>query len=554
MTLANPDSPADRYDVVVIGSGYGASTVAARVAQAAKARGKSLAICILERGREIESRDFPSRGIDLAEDAQFTDGLGTQGNRRGLFDFHLNHDIDVLVGCGLGGTSLINGGISIVPEARVFEQECWPVELRANALEPYYARARAVLRPKAIPNRPLKLRALKKAAAAIGVPFTDLEINVTYEDAPPGQKPCNLCGDCVTGCNFEAKNTLPYTYLPIAKENGAGIFTEWTVEFVQPDGDNGYVVHATSSASRDKRIEVRARVVVIGAGALGSPGILFRSQGPQFRFSPKLGAGFSTNGDAIAIGYNCNDETNVIGQGHRLLTDPNPPASVGPTLLGMVDARAGAKLEEAVILEDGAFPSALRELLLPFVQVLAASAKKTPHSFASWIREAADLLSTVGVPGEYQFGALNHSMLYLLMGHDGANGQMSLDGNGNIRISWPTLRAAKCFARAEELAEKVTQALGGMFVRDPLEDRFLKGNITVHPLGGCCIGADAKSGVVEHTGRVFNPDTKGTPRTYSGLYVADGSIVPTSLGANPLFTITALSERISDFVIAELWS
>jgi cholesterol oxidase len=554
MALANDFSELEaEYNVVVVGSGYGASVCAARLAA------RYPGVCLLERGREYVAGDFPRDAEALLRESQFEDELGHQGNRLGLFDFHLNPAVEVLVGCGLGGTSLINGSIAIEPDPSVFEQPPWPNELRGGALASYMTLARSVLRPSPYPSDwpvPAKLAALQKAASAIGATFSRVPLNIHF--GPEGetssgvyQKPCINCGDCVTGCNFDAKNTLPYTYLPLAKRAGARLFTQCDVRYVRKVS-GGYEVDLRRIDSDPEQAPVdrtvRARAVVIGAGVLGSTGLLLRSATNGFEFSKRLGLSFSTNGDAISLGYDCDDRTDVLGFGDAALAGKVSPMPVGATLLGVVDLRANAPLDEGIIIEDGAIPSGLATLLAPLVQVLALSASESRVGIVHWLRErqreALDLL------GDRREGALNHSMVYLAIGHDGSAGRLFLDSFGNLRIDWPTLKDAPCFTRADKVTGQLTAALGGTHVRDPLASNpLMKSLTTVHPLGGCAMGSSVDDGVVDHLGRVYDGPSGAL---HAGLYVADASVIPRSLGVNPLLTMTAIAERIAEAIATDL--
>jgi cholesterol oxidase len=116
-------------------------------------------------------------------------------------------------------------------------------------------------------------------------------------------------------------------------------------------------------------------------------------------------------------------------------------------------------------------------------------------------------------------------------------------------VRWPQLHSRTVFAAEDNLARMITGRLGGMFVRDPLNTPLLMNNqLTVHPLGGCPMGDSGVDGVVDFAGRVFSDDG----RIYRGLYVSDASVIPTSLGVNPLWTITALAEWIAGHVTADL--
>lgn len=543
-------------DVVVIGSGYGAGVCAARLAEA------GASVFVLERGREFapsqRKRDvFPTtfEGFlhNLQVDGTPLDGTLIPPHRLGLYNFYVGSDLDVVVGCGLGGTSLINANVTIKPDPRVFQQAAWPRAIREEAasgrLGEYFARAWYVLDPARYPGdrrTPSKLAAMERSGGYRNF------LNVHYDDHPTNsvgvvQPTCTDCGDCVTGCNVGAKKTLCYTYLPIAKSFGARIFVQCDVHHLERRDDGIWEVHFQRLDSGAEAVNpdkvLRARTVVIGAGVMGSTGILLRSRDEGLPLAADLGGRVGGNGDAFAFAYDCDDRLDSVGFGRRL--DRKHPA--GATILGVVDQRQGA-LEDGIIIEEGAFPSgtasALRKVL-PFIAGL--SGHETGHPVMHWLRECWDGLKDI-LGFDTRDGALNRTLLFLLMGHDGADGVIELDGRGRPKVKWPQLKERDVFARENALATHIASRLGGKFVPDPLASRlFGNSYITVHPLGGCAMG-DAVTAPVDHAGRVRS-DTGGF---YPGLYVADGSLMPTSLGVNPLWTITALAERVAAHAVVDL--
>jgi cholesterol oxidase len=128
------------------------------------------------------------------------------------------------------------------------------------------------------------------------------------------------------------------------------------------------------------------------------------------------------------------------------------------------------------------------------------------------------------------------------MTHDNASGRMTLDQHGNLVLSWPGVGDQPIFPRVNERLKQATEALGGMFVHNPLWSKLLQRNLTtVHPLGGCVMADDAAGGVVNHKGQVFSDPTGAG--VYDSLYVVDGAVIPTPVGVNPLLTISAVAER-----------
>jgi cholesterol oxidase len=564
MALANPKSELDQLgnevDVIVIGSGYGAGVCAARLAES------GARVVVLERGREFAfggGKPFPETAQQIRDNVQLDGGPFGRHHRLGLFNFHVNRDIDVLVGCGLGGTSLINANVSIRPDPRVLQRAAWPVEIRraaaSGALDAYYARAHAVLDPAQYPaSRPTP----RKLAAMMAHGGDRCFVNVHYGDTGRNsigveQYPCNDCGDCVTGCNYTSKKTLCFTYLPIAKSFGAKIFVQCDVDRVERTASGAWEVVFQQLTTGDEPARaterLTAKAVVVAAGVLGTAGILLRSQRSGLAISDELGGRFSGNGDALAFAYNCDQRLDSVGYGAQLgdqppYAAPADLARVGATILGIIDRRDTANVDDGIIIEEGAFPSGMARLLRILMQSVAGlTGSETQHGFMHWfherIEEGRDLF------GDTREGALNRTLMFLLMGHDGSDGVIELSSEGRPVIRWPQLHTRNLFTAENALARVITGKLGGLFVKDPLDTPLLMNNlITVHPLGGCPMGDSAATGVVDHAGRVFSDDGK----TLQQLYVADGSVIPTSLGVNPLWTISALAERIAEAIATDL--
>lgn len=318
----------EHYDIVVIGSGYGGGIAASRMARAGRT------VCLLERGREIIPGEYPNTLAEATEEFQVHHPDGHIGSRTGLYDLHVNAQQNVVVGCGLGGTSLINANVSLEPEPQVFEDPRWPRHVREHAdtlLKEGFARAREMLRPTPYPGTAAalpKLQANEKSASRMQAPHTFYRppINVTFDDLPDNrnhvgveQLRCNDCGDCVSGCNNKAKNTTLMNYLPDASNHGAEIFCQASVRYLERDGD-GWIVHyqyvGTGREAFDApTLFVKANIVVLSAGTLGSTEILLRSRTQGLLLSDKLGKHMSGNGDILGFGYNNNDKINGIGFG-----------------------------------------------------------------------------------------------------------------------------------------------------------------------------------------------------------------------------------------------
>ena len=538
-----------RYDVVVVGSGYGGAIMAARLAAAGHS------VCVLERGRELHAGEFPDTLRGAARQVQWRRRGRRHGSRTGLFDLHAGHDVSVLVGCGLGGTSLINAGVALRPPRWVFDDARWPVELRkqGHVLDPYLALAEQMLGVSPYPGPDAgwpalpKLGALGTAASSLGVVVERPPVAVRF-GARDDPNACQLCGDCVTGCNYGAKHTVNVNYLPHAVLHGAQIFTEAEVRTVLPAGPSSgsrWTVSFDSVADRRGRfgdapsLFVHADSVVLAAGALGSTEILFRSRTEGLAVSPRLGHGFSGNGDALAFAYDAEVPVRGLGLGRR---PPTPDTEVGPCITGMVRIPDG---RGELLVQEGALPGALRTVL-PAAFAFAAETGGAGGPF-SFVRRVVGRLRKSS-------GALHRTLTYLVMGDDGGEGRLTYDGGDGVDVEWTGAGDEPVFDRGEAVLTTASAALKAKLVRNPFSTpMFHDSLITVHPLGGCPMGDDAGTGVVDHRGRVFDGAAGRDGTTlHAGLSVVDGSIVPRPLAVNPLLTISALAERAADLLVGDL--
>ncbi len=531
------------YDYIIIGSGYGGAIFAARLATANLTPKPS--ICLLERGREWPVGTFPDQ-IDSVLSAQRNDA-----NPLGLYEFLNYQDISVIKGSGLGGTSLVNANVAIIPDAEVFEQSNWPRAIRRDVLMPYYERACQALaagpHPRAM--QLAKVQAMDRRAQEIDRHAYPLNIVVNFSVNGKNaygvdQKPCSDCGDCITGCNVGAKNTLYMNYLPLARNNGVEMYTQAKVERIEKLAGGGWRVHGShfSNALDKEGFKLEARNVVLSAGAINSPEILLRSEMNGLSVSPALGTGFSGNGDFFGLAYNGGFVTNVLGYGLKTpqAGDALPP---GPTIVSAISYDGNVPVEDRFTVEDLSFPSAYILGAKVAFALLRGEDTVTGNEAAQQQRALndADLLHPYRPDG-----ALNHTMLYLVMGHDDARGTMVFDApwyepDGRMKIQWDGVGRQIIFTRINEELRRHARALQSSFISNPLWDIFKTRHlVTAHPLGGCPLGEDYLHGAVDEFGRVF----AGDGSVHDGLFVCDGSLIPSALNVNPFLTISALSERV----------
>ncbi len=520
------------FDVIVIGSGFGGAITGCRLAQ------KNQKVLILERGRRWKPTEFP-RTIDgpWIYDAYQPQLLN------GWLDFRFLKNMMVAQGAGVGGGSLIYANISKAPPASVFDSG-WPPEINLNTLKPYYDTVGQMLQVNPLPDNQLSphFKFFKEAATAAGYekrffkpPLAiSFDPNYSYDRPDPTndkytvpfkntqgviQGTCVQCGNCDVGCQVHAKNTLDLNYIPLAEQNGAEVRHLHIATRIEPY-EQGYRVYF-DRLKDEQRIpgSETARIVIVAGGTLNTNELMLRCR-DQYKTLPNisrtLGDGFSANGDFISASF---EQPQVV--------DP----TVGPTITAALDFFDGSVNGQRFFIEDGGSPNWLRNMLKRWLY----DAEK-----AHLPKEIIDILKKLSGPND-EFA---HAALWFAVGMDAANGRFYL----GRRWWWPWRRilkldwnpeTAKPLANTEyEIQKNMVLATGGNPIPPFAWVDFMT-LVTAHPLGGCHMGADASKGVVNDRGEVFG---------YKNLYIADGSIVPTSVGFNPSRTIGALAERIADLM------
>lgn len=582
-------------EVVIVGSGYGAAVAARELSRCWPAPGQDgpIPVCILERGAEYPPGAFPARLAELPGHIRFSTPAQTsaRGVRGGLFDVRIGADALAVVANGVGGGSLINAGVMLRPDAQVMKGAAWPKALHApGVLDRDYDTVAEWLGAGA-PGQPNDVCAtqygpLDKTLSLfdLGRDETDaspVPITVALKDgtktvAGIDLKRCIGCGDCATGCNHGAKNSLDIGLLAQACASGAQLYTGATVLRLQAHPGGGWivVVQHTDELLRRRQgapFRLHARRVIVAAGTFGSTEILLRSRRHGLALSPRLGQRFSTNGDLIASVHGREQAV------HAVADENVAPASrqVGPTITAMVEVRPHeTDRSRDFVIQDLAVPGPLRRAFEE-LYTTAATLDRLPNFE----------LSAHG-PGDPDPCAVDpnviaRSLPVAMIGHDDADGVLRLtdqadtgevasarrpetgagandddEGDGALQIHWPTLsNDPRWPAQHELLAKRAAAGQGGRVLANPawrlLPASMAKGYgvpngplITVHPLGGCAMGDDCASGVVDDCGRVYDPGAPpNAPPWHSGLVVLDGSIVPSSLGINPALTIAALAHR-----------
>ncbi len=557
----------DRLEAVVIGTGFGGGINACRLSK--RWPGKVL---VLERGKRYPMGAFPRTPRDFAQNFW---NLTDEGHERpkamrqteshGMFDVRNFKKMDAVLCAGLGGGSLIYANVFLRPPDEVFDQR-WPASCKKAHLEPYYAIAKEVLGARPIPQdgdprrRMIRTELFQQVAKANGRTSHMLDINVFFgndfnKPLPLGQQDrnrygavqtsCVYCAECDAGCNYHSKNTIDLNYLYVAENRyNADVRTEHLAQKIVPlnaagqddpqaDGSNGYRVTFVDLTSGRTSKSVLTNRVVVSAGTLGSTELLLRCRRDTLpRVSAQLGQRFSGNGDFLGF---------VIGT--KQPAEPN----YGPVITQGIDYNLLEHFdsERAFILEDASYPAFLAwfvEGIKPGVFRLGAIGRTIRAVFdrimggtstGSIGYALSDLLS-----GDLSY----HTAVLLSMGIDKSNGTLTLDRNGCVDLDWPGQDSQQLYDAINAAGAAFKSATSAPdYLPIPTWLWPLRKNVTVHSLGGCVLADDQSTGVTDANRASF-----GQVFGYKNLYVSDGAIVPTAVGANPIATISALSEMVAE--------
>jgi cholesterol oxidase len=499
---------ATRYDVVVVGSGFGGSVSALRLTE------KGYRVGVLEAGRRFTPQTLPKTSWDL-RNFLWAPGIGLRGIQR----ITLLKDIVVLSAAGVGGGSLVYANTLYQPPAAFFGDPRWAgITDWARELEGHYAQASRMLGVTVQPSITPSDRVIQEVAQDMGVggTFRRTPVGVFFGEpgrtvpdpyfggAGPERTGCTECGNCMIGCRLGAKNRLDLNYLYLAERAGAVIHPETTVTAVRPVGDGW-------------RVEAKGRVfeadqVVLAAGALGTQRLLhaMRDTGVLPRISARLGALTRTNSEALLGAKAKRVPAEPFSRGVAITSSFHPDADthIEPVRYGP-GSNAMGLLSTLLVDGGGRVPRPVRFLgrALRHPVLLARSL-----SNRRWSERSIIALVMQSLDNSLTVRRTRRGRLTTGPGHGPGNPTWIPVGHDAVR----------------RIAAKIDGVPGGT-VGDVFDIPM-----TAHILGGATIGASPETGVVDAYHRVFG---------YPGLHVVDGSAVPANLGVNPSLTITALAER-----------
>jgi cholesterol oxidase len=520
------------YDFVVIGSGFGGSVSALRLAE------KGYRVLLLERGRRFRDQDLPRSDWDL-RNYLWLPALRCFG----ILQLSLLPDVLVMHWSGVGGGSLGYANVLVEPDDAAFDSPAW----RAlgdwkTILEPHYAAAKRMLGPTYVRELTDADLALRDAAndlgrgdtfgkVPIGVYFGENGVEVPdpyFGGKGPARRGCILCGGCMTGCRYNAKNTLPKNYLFFAERHGVQIQPESTVTFIRPleaSSATGarYAVHYRSSTAwfRPPERQVLAKNVVVSAGALGTMRLLFdcRDEARTLpAISQALGSNVRTNSEAL------------LG-----VTDDRWEANhtKGVAIASIVEADDVTHIEPFRFPEGSSF--LYRLLGAPLIDAGDVGLVRRLLMLA-WetVRHPVNFIQAHFVPGwgRRTFGVLvmqtEDNWLQVAPGRR----LSTLFRRGLVSTRKVASPIPAEIPVGHHVTRKMAEKIGGTPMGNIVEGAVNMA-MTAHILGGVPMGHSPKDAVIDMNFEVF-----GAP----GIYVIDGSVLPANPGLNPSLTISAMAE------------
>jgi cholesterol oxidase len=507
----------DDYDVVVIGSGFGGSVAALRLAE------KGYRVVVLEAGRRFADDEFPETSWRTRR-FLWAPALGWFGIQR----INLLRNVLVLSGAGVGGGSLVYANTLYRPMPAFYADPQWAgITDWEKELAPWYDQAERMLGVTTYGRTTPADEAMRRVAdrmgvgetfhpTPVGVYFGQSGVDPYFGGAGPTRSPCTHCGACMTGCRYNAKNTLVKNYLHLAEGLGVEVRPLTTVTSVRP-GPDGYVV-ATRRTGGRRRSSVRAAEVVFAAGALGTQRLLhrMRADGALPDLSPRLGALTRTNSESILGAKSLGRIDTDYSEGVAITSSfhPDDHTHIEPVRYGR-GSNAMGLLQTVLVDGDRWRPArwwgAFLRTLPTNLRVLSVR-RWSQRAVIALVMQSLDNSLTV----HYGRSWSGRRRLTTTQGHGAPNPRWIPAGNRAVRL----------------LAEEIGGVPGGSWA-----DVFNM-PITAHILGGAVIGASPEEGVVDPYHRVYG---------YPGLHVVDGASVSANLGVNPSLTITAQAERAMSF-------
>ena len=512
------------FDVLVIGSGFGGSVAALRLTE------KGYRVAVLEAGRRFKDKDFPKTSWRLSK-FLFMPRLGLRGIQR----IHALPDVLVLAGAGVGGGSLVYANTLYQPPDSYFEDKQWRhITDWKSELLPWYDQASRMLGVADNPYFSPSDQAMKDVAdemgvghtfkmAPLGVHFGDgsgvLSKDPYFGGVGPDRHGCRQCGGCMTGCRYNAKNTLPKNYLGLAESAGAQVFPEHTVTAIKEVKGGWQIEARKSSAWFGGKRTFTAGQVVVAAGTYNTQKLLHRmkSNGNLPKLSKALGKLSRTNSEALTGAIMPKGGAIDFSKGAAITSSffPDEHTHVEPVRYGKGSNFMG--LLQTVMTDGNSAKARRRQWLATLILRPGLIAKI--FDVRKWSERTVIALVMQNVDSAIS-----------VKGKRGIFGWRLTSKNESENPNATYIPAANEVVR--RIANKYGGTPGG-HIGDLISAPF-----TAHFVGGCVISDKPETGVIDPYHRVWN---------YPTLHVVDGSSLTANLGVNPSLTITAQAERAFSF-------
>ncbi len=530
----------DCYDYVIIGSGFGASVSAMRLT------GKGYSVLVLEKGKRYQDKDFAKSNL------AFWKYLWVPTLRSfGILQISLLKGAMVLHGVGVGGGSLGYATVLEIPNEATFTTPAWNEPLAWGAiLRPHYETARRMLGAVINPHLWAADETLKEIAGELGeeATFRPTEVGVYFgkenESVPDPffdgtgleRTGCKLCGGCMVGCRYNAKNTLPKNYLYFAEKQGAKVLAERLVTGIKPiepkakEEARYMVTYQRSTALLPvRKHSTMARNVIVAAGVIGTLRLLLHCRDEKHslpELSRRLGERVRTNSEALLGSVSREKDVNY-SKGIAITSIFNADAV---TRIEPVRYPAGSDLMRimaAPLISNGdGIPLRMLKSLLWILRHPIDFLRS--QVLPGWARRVTILLVMQNVDNRMTV-CLGRSLLTLFRRELVAQSDRGHETNARVDAG---------HAVARNFAKKTNGIPMGS-----LGENLLNYPTTAHILGGCPVGKTDEEGVVDENFEMHH---------YPGLFVIDGSIMPGNPGVNPSLTITALAEYAMSKVPAKI--
>lgn len=513
------------FDVVIIGSGFGGSVSALRLAE------QGLKVAILEQGKRLDPEDL-QRANQNSKALTWAPAL----KRYGFLAQDIYRHVGIVRGIAVGGGSMVYAAVLLEPKLAFYQDPIWK-NLSQNwqhELAPHYVTAKKMLGVQDNPYHGIQDDWLKATAAEMGTSasYDTVPQGIYFGDANqetpdpllggegPARRGCNLCGQCITGCSQGAKNSLDKNYLYLAEKKGVNIYPETKVTHIEAL-EQGYKIHTQHPWEKKPAKQFTARHVIVSAGVIGSLEVLFASR-DQYKTLPHissaLGDHIRTNSEAIV---------SILSQQQDI------DVTQGTTISSHFYA------DDKTHITQNRFPASynfmrfymgpLTDNTQPLKRALQTLKHLIFHPFLStkswWVSEWYKKVSVLTVMQQ-----ADNELRFKY-------GRTIFRGGRRALISEVSKgeRSPSYLPQANAAAQAFAKVSNGI-AQNILPESLANLSVTAHLLGGAVMAETPEHGVIDRYHQVFG---------YEGLYVVDGSAIPVNVGVNPSLTITALAERFA---------